>query len=68
MAICVRCGSGKFETASMTPNGFAGELLFVQCESCKGVVGVIDSLNLGAIRKILENIAPLHSDKNDFSI
>jgi hypothetical protein len=68
MAICVSCGSGTFETASVTPKGFAGELLFVQCESCKGVVGVIDSPSIGAIRKILEDIAPLLSDKNDFSI
>lgn len=68
MAICVRCGSGSFETASVTPKGLAHALLFVQCESCKGVVGVIDSRNIGAIRKILEDIAPLISDKYDFSI
>ncbi len=68
MAICVKCGSGSFETASVTPKGSAHELLFVQCESCKGVVGVLDPRNIGAIRKILEDLAPLISDKYDFSI
>jgi len=44
---CVRCGNGTFETKENTPSKSAFKLIFVQCSSCGGVVGVIDFYNIG---------------------
>jgi len=44
---CVKCGSGTFETVEHTPKKSAFKLIFIQCSSCGGVVGVIDFYNIG---------------------
>ena len=68
MSTCLRYGSESFEAVSIIPKGFDHELLFVQCESCQGVVGVIDSHSSDMIRRMLEDIESRISEKLDFSI
>jgi predicted nucleic-acid-binding Zn-ribbon protein len=45
---CVKCGSTSFETKEASPNGSNFKLIFVQCASCGGVVGVTEYFNIGA--------------------
>jgi hypothetical protein len=44
---CVKCGNGKFETMQHSPSGSRFKLVFIQCSSCGGVVGVVDFYNIG---------------------
>jgi uncharacterized Zn finger protein len=46
---CTKCGNHTFEVKEAEPRDSAYKLLFVQCSSCGGVVGVMDFFNLGAM-------------------
>ena len=50
---CVKCGSTIFETKEATPRGSNFKLIFVQCVSCGGVVGVTEFFNIGALIQTL---------------
>lgn len=58
---CIKCSSHSFETREVTPNGSAFKLIFIQCSSCGGVVGVIDYFNIGHLLQqqnvVLQRIA-----------
>ncbi|MEK3873737.1 MULTISPECIES: hypothetical protein [unclassified Paenibacillus] len=45
---CLGCGSTRFEMVENSPSSSAYRLMFVQCASCGGVVGVMDFYNIGA--------------------
>lgn len=45
---CVKCGGTSFEIVETEPSGSNYKLLFVQCSSCGGVIGVLDWYNIGA--------------------
>jgi predicted nucleic-acid-binding Zn-ribbon protein len=45
---CVKCGNTSFEVKEVSPNGSNFKLIFVQCASCGGVVGVTEYFNIGA--------------------
>ncbi len=54
---CVKCGNHRFETAETEPKGSAFKLVFVQCSSCGGVVGVTEYYNTGSmLEKIAEKV------------
>lgn len=44
---CVKCGNGNFEAIEYSPSGSSFKLVFIQCSSCGGVVGVMDFYNIG---------------------
>lgn len=44
---CVKCDSTSFELQEADIAGTSFRLLFVQCASCGGVVGVHDRNNIG---------------------
>ncbi len=46
---CIKCGNHTFEVKEAAPRDSAYKLLFVQCSSCGGVVGVMDFSNIGAM-------------------
>ena len=48
---CVKRGGTQFEIVEAVPHNSNFRLTFVQCRSCGGVVGVIDSINIGNERK-----------------
>lgn len=51
-SICVKCGNAEFEAREVSPSGTERTLLYVQCSSCGGVVGVLDATDIGEmIRK-----------------
>lgn len=58
---CVKCGSNRFEIRENTPAGSNYKLMFIQCSSCGGVVGVMDYYNIGAkieeLEKRIKNIS-----------
>jgi len=45
LSTCVKCGHHVFEVSEVEPNGSNFKLMFVQCSSCGGVVGVTDYYN-----------------------
>lgn len=47
MSTCIKCGGHTFEVVEAKPNNSDFTLMFVQCSSCGGVVGVMDYLNIG---------------------
>lgn len=51
---CVRCGSMRFEAVDVVPRNSAIAMVFVQCESCGGVVGALDAKHVG---RYLDGIA-----------
>lgn len=51
---CVKCGGSMFETVEQSPRGSNFKLIFIQCSSCGGVVGVMDYFNIGAKVENLE--------------
>ena len=51
---CVSCGNGYFEVVEKEPRNSNFKVMFVQCSSCGGVVGVMDFYNIGTIVKNLE--------------
>ena len=48
ISTCVKCANTQFEIKEAEPRGSSFKLMFVQCTSCGGVVGVTDFLNIGA--------------------
>jgi predicted nucleic-acid-binding Zn-ribbon protein len=54
LSTCVKCGHHFFEVSEAEPNGSQFKLMFVQCASCGGVVGVTEYYNAGAM---LEKLA-----------
>jgi hypothetical protein len=46
---CVKCGSTSFDMVRVEPKASPYVLMFVQCSSCGGVVGVLESLNIGSL-------------------
>lgn len=49
MSKCIKCDSHRFEIKEYEPVGSAYKLMFVQCSSCGGVVGVTDYYNIGTL-------------------
>lgn len=45
---CPKCGNHTFEVQQVEPIRSAYKLMFVQCTSCGGVIGVLDFFNIGA--------------------
>ena len=62
---CVKCGNRSFEILENSPKGSNYKLMFVQCTSCGGVIGVMEYYNIGAKIEELEiklkNIATISS-------
>ena len=54
LSTCIKCGGSSFEMKEATPRGSAFVLMFVQCSSCGGVIGVIDCDNIG---QLIHNLA-----------
>jgi hypothetical protein len=58
---CIKCGGTQFEVKENSPKKSNFKLLFVQCSSRGGVVGVMDFYNIGAelqtIKGALERIS-----------
>jgi len=48
LSTCIKCGGTSFEVVEKEPRHSAFKLMFVQCSSCGGVVGVIEYENIGA--------------------
>ena len=44
---CVKCGNHSFEMVEATPHGSNFKQNFIQCASCRGVVGLTDYYNIG---------------------
>ena len=56
---CIKCGKHEFEVQIQKPLLSKFPIVFVQCAVCGGVVGVLDSLNLGeGIRRLLTKFEP----------
>ena len=47
MSTCVKCGNSSFEVKENSPSKSNYKLMFIQCSSCGGVVGVMDYFNIG---------------------
>jgi predicted nucleic-acid-binding Zn-ribbon protein len=47
LSTCVKCGGSSFEISHVSPTGSNFKLMFIQCSSCGGVVGVMDFYNIG---------------------
>ena len=50
---CPKCEGLEFEVVNQTPINSNYELIFVRCNQCKTVVGVIDFYNVGTLIKKL---------------
>jgi excinuclease UvrABC ATPase subunit len=48
---CIKCGNHSFQIVENSPSGAAFKLMFVQCGSCGGVVGIQDYFNIGSLIK-----------------
>ncbi len=54
---CVKCGNHRFELKEAEPDKAAFKLMFVQCTSCGGVIGVTEYHNIGAlVHKMAEKL------------
>lgn len=51
---CPRCQKSYFETVVQSPKNSNYKLIFVQCQSCQSVVGVLDYYNIGTLAKDIE--------------
>ena len=49
MSTCVKCDNHIFETVVKEPTNSHFKLIFVQCASCGGVVGVTEFYNTGEL-------------------
>lgn len=45
---CMKCNGTTFEMVEREPRHSAYKLMFIQCASCGGVVGVTEFLNIAA--------------------
>jgi hypothetical protein len=68
MPMCAKCGSASFEAVPAVPKGCTREVLFIQCESCRAVAGVLDARDTEAMLKALEEMAAKTADRRDVSI
>jgi hypothetical protein len=55
---CVKCGNTRFELVEKNPAGSERPLAFIQCSQCGGVVGVLDTFDIGEL--ILRLAGKLH--------
>ena len=63
---CIKCGNHSFQIAENSPSGAAFKLMFVQCSSCGGVVGIQDYFNIGTLLQDQEKqIKQLQSSISD---
>ena len=46
---CMRCDGSSFEAVAAEIRGAAHQLVFIQCDSCGGVVGVQELNNIGSL-------------------
>lgn len=54
---CPNCQRTSFETVEETPKDSNFKLMFIRCDSCKTVVGVIDYFNIGnLIHKLADKL------------
>jgi hypothetical protein len=49
LSTCVKCGNTLFEVVEKEPAQSNFKLMFVQCNSCGGVVGVVEFYNVGGL-------------------
>lgn len=58
---CIKCAHTVFELVESSPIGSDFKFLFLQCENCGGVAGVLDYLNIGSAlieqNKLLRKVA-----------
>lgn len=59
---CVKCDGVSFETVVGTPKNSKYKLLFHQCASCGGVVGVTEWNNIGTLIERLAERLRLRMD------
>lgn len=50
---CPHCQKSAFETAIEEPTGSNFKVIFIRCQSCKTVLGVLDFYNAGVLVKKL---------------
>jgi len=50
---CPKCDNGSFEVVENEPRLSNFKLLFVQCDKCGAVAGVLDYHNIGETLKII---------------
>jgi len=54
---CIKCDGTYFEMVEKEPQKSAYKVMFIQCSSCGGVVGVMDYFNIGTLlQKILKKL------------
>ncbi len=46
---CIKCGGTRFEMVEVEPAASKYKMMFIQCSSCGGVVGVTDYYNVGTL-------------------
>ena len=49
VSTCMKCGSTRFELIEKNPAGAERPLAFIQCNQCGGVVGVLDTIDIGEL-------------------
>ena len=60
ISTCVKCGGHSFEVKEKSPVGSGYKLIFIQCSSCGGVVGVTEFYNTGALLEKLAKKLGVH--------
>jgi uncharacterized Zn finger protein len=60
---CPKCGNSEFEVVNEKPVNSNYELIFVRCNICHTVVGVIDFYNVGTLIKKLALKLKIDLDK-----
>ncbi len=53
---CLKCGGQSFEAVVKIPIGSPRRVMFVQCSTCGGVVGVQEQEGTSQIKKTLEPV------------
>lgn len=54
---CIKCGNSTFEVKENAPKNSNFKIMFIQCTSCGGVVGVMDYFNIGNfVKKIADKL------------
>ncbi len=60
---CPKCGNQSFEMVSGEPGNWRFKIMFVQCASCKTVVGTMDYFNLSTlIHELNERISNIETN------
>jgi uncharacterized Zn finger protein len=60
---CPKCGNTEFEAVNEKPVNSNYEVIFLRCNMCQTVVGVIDFYNVGALIKKLAQKLKIDLDK-----